>query len=475
MSITNALNNANSGLAASARAVQVASANIANGMTPGYAARRLDLASSALGGVGGGVRVAGTTRIVDPVLLGMHRDATSSTAAGTTSSSFWNRIQSAIGLPGEGLSSTFSNFESALISASERPDLDSRLTGVVNTANSMITKLGQIEDAIQQTRVEADAGIANDVKALNEGLKRVDTLNDQIVKLKMSGQSTLGLEDERQQVISTLSEIVPMREYARDNGRVMLYSASGEMLLDTEPATFGFSQTVAIDASMTNGSGLSGLTLNGKAIATDANGPIAGGRLAMNFTIRDVEAPGVQAEVDAFAADLISRFSDPATDPTLAGGVGLFTDDGTANTGVPGLAGRLSLNAAVDPANGGALWKLRDGIGAATPGAVGDPTQINNLIGALDRSISAGPGSPLQTVSGNLGALLTSVSTTRQTAEDNATTAQVRYDTLNDSMLEMGVDTDAEMQRLLLIEQAYAANARVISTVDSLLRTLLEI
>ena len=38
-----------------------------------------------------------------------------------------------------------------------------------------------------------------------------------------------------------------------------------------------------------------------------------------------------------------------------------------------------------------------------------------------------------------------------------------------------GVDSDREMSDLLLVEQAYAANARVLQTVDGLLRRLLEI
>jgi len=75
MSITTALNNAASGLNASARAVQVVSSNVANALTEGYAARQLELSASTLGGVGSGVRVAAVTRQVDPVLLGLNRDA----------------------------------------------------------------------------------------------------------------------------------------------------------------------------------------------------------------------------------------------------------------------------------------------------------------------------------------------------------------------------------------------------------------
>jgi flagellar hook-associated protein 1 FlgK len=38
-----------------------------------------------------------------------------------------------------------------------------------------------------------------------------------------------------------------------------------------------------------------------------------------------------------------------------------------------------------------------------------------------------------------------------------------------------GVDSDREMQNLLLIEQGYAANARVIETIDELMETLLRL
>ena len=41
--------------------------------------------------------------------------------------------------------------------------------------------------------------------------------------------------------------------------------------------------------------------------------------------------------------------------------------------------------------------------------------------------------------------------------------------------LSEGVDQDHEMQSLLLIEQTYAANARMIQTLDDLMQTLLRL
>ena len=46
---------------------------------------------------------------------------------------------------------------------------------------------------------------------------------------------------------------------------------------------------------------------------------------------------------------------------------------------------------------------------------------------------------------------------------------------MKESELAGGVDTDQELQKLLLIEQAYAANARVIQTADELIQLLIRL
>ncbi|MCZ7674927.1 MAG: flagellar basal body protein [Roseovarius sp.] len=64
MSISSALSNALSGLSASSAQVQLASANVANALTPGYAPRGLELSARATGGAGGViVRGSCATRI----------------------------------------------------------------------------------------------------------------------------------------------------------------------------------------------------------------------------------------------------------------------------------------------------------------------------------------------------------------------------------------------------------------------------
>jgi flagellar hook-associated protein 1 FlgK len=225
---------------------------------------------------------------------------------------------------------------------------------------------------------------------------------------------------------------------------------------------------------------LSGLTVNGQPLTTSpAGGRLGEGRLSALFDLRDRAAPEAQANLDAIARDLIERVTDPATDPTLAAGApGLFTDRGAAFDPLDevGLAGRIQLNTLVQPEAGGALWRLRDGLGAAAAGPGGFAERLTALAASLAsaRPQSSGGLSPgARTLSGLVSDIASAQSVQRLGAEASTAFATSRSETLRSALLEGGVDTDQEMQNLLLIEQAYAANARVIQSVDDMINILL--
>lgn len=481
MSINSAISAAMSGLTAQSRAIQVISANVANSATEGYAPRQLMLSSAVVGGSGAGVRIVGIERQTDPILEGLLRQSGGATAGSGSTFEFWSRIEQTIGLPGDphGLTGKVATFENALISAAARPDLDHRLSAVVDAANDLARQLNQIENKVQSLRQNADAMIGRDVETLNTGLERIAKLNSSIIKLQAQGHQPHGLMDERQTLIDSLSEIVPIREFQHPDGRIALYSEGGHLLLDAKPAVFSFTVSPAMDASMSLGAGmLSGLSVNGVALSTSSTGPLAGGRLVANFEIRDVNAPAAQSALDQIAESLVSRFSDPATDPSMAPGQpGLFTDLGLAYDAsqTQGLAGRITLNSAVNPGAGGDLWKLRHGLGAAAPGAVGDDEQLQRWVEALQRPLPGASGSASRNFADNVGQTISGISQARQAAEDRSGYAHAYQLELKQQSLAMGVDVDSEMQRLLLVEKSYAANARVLQIADELMRQLLEI
>jgi flagellar hook-associated protein 1 FlgK len=482
MSLSLALGNALSGLNASARSAEVVAANVANAMTEGYGRRVVELSSQSLGGRGAGVRIDGILRVGDRALLFDRRGAEAGLSGGTQRLEALERVEAAWGLGTDGatVEARIAALEGALIGAAGEPSSDVRLRTVLTRLDELAVKLRSDSATIRQERERADAAIASQVQTLNASLQQVKELNAQISKARVAGEDALALIDERQRVIDRISAIVPVREVERERGMVALFSTTGVTLVDGGAAEIGFVATPTIVADMTYAGGaLGGLTVNGQVLpGAGAEGRLTGGTLAASFALRDEILPAQQAALDAVARDLVERFADPGVDPTLlSGDPGLLTDGGAAFDPLNevGLAGRIAVNAAVDPALGGALHRLRDGVNAAVPGPVGQADQIEAWLDALSAQSPLAGGGTARSAAGHAAAMSAALGATRLQAETDVGFSAARFNALRESELAMGVDTDAELQALLLIEQSYAANARVIETVDFLIRRLMEI
>ncbi len=483
MSISTTLGNALTGLAAASRGAQVISSNVANATTEGYARREIELSARVTGGAGTGVQVDSVTRIVDENTLRELRLAKSAVGFADEPAAFLKSVLDHIGQPDapSSLTAQVSGLEAALLAATSRPESDARLNAAVDAAVGLARKLNDVSDHVQTRRVDADRSIDLSVERLNTSLEQIAELNEQILRAQGSNRDNPSLLDSRQRLVDEVSDLVPIRQLPRDNGTVALYTMNGALLVDARPATFGFERTEPIIADMTQASGaLSGLTLNGEPIQTAGDySPIAGGRLSGLFQVRDEISVALQSDLDAMAHDLVSRFEDPTLDTTLtAGDPGLFTDRGSSLdlTNIVGLAGRISVNEAVLPAAGGAATRLRDGLGAGTPGPVGDAALLEGLVDRLQdaRPAVGGTLSPTsRSVSDLAGDVLSLVGQDLSSRNSRLSFEQGRLEGLQDAMLAQGVDTDQELQKLLLIEQAYAANARVVQTADELLQLLI--
>lgn len=479
MSISGAMNAAITGLRAAARGSELVSNNIANALTPTYGRRELELSSLTSGS--GGVRIDAVSRHMNEGIVADRRIADAEQRESQAAVDFFRQVEDIVGIPGSetGLNSRLAAFESSLISAASRPDSTERLAEATADARRLVEGIQQASASVQHMRSEADIQIGRDVETLNTALGQVEKLNAQIaVSLVRTGDAG-ALLDQRQAVLDTIGSIVPIRVLPRDGGNIAIYSEGGAILLDGTAAEIGFSQQNTVTAYQTREAGtLSGLSMNGQEIRLDA---LAGGSLGASFAVRDDYGVEVQSKLDALARDMVERFQDASVDATRAAGdPGLFTDQGTAfdPTNEVGIASRIQLNTAVDPNAGGAVWRLRDGLGAALPGAAGDAGLINDLRSALQapRDISTGPFGPGSYAANDLlstfgGALAAS----RSNAEAELSFASARFTELTELQLSQGVDTDQELQNLLVLEQAYAANARVIQAADDMLETLMRI
>lgn len=482
MSLSGALYNAFSGLKANARAAGLVSTNISNATTEGYGRRTLGLVSGAAGTTGG-VRINGTIRHSDPVLTGDRMLSDAHLAHADISLGFAGRIEDLVGVSGTpgSLTDRINAFENALLTASSDPSSTQRLELVANRAEALTGALNELSTEVQRARQAADDGIAAQVERLNSTLKRLDEVNDNIVAARSTGTDPASFYDERQRLLDGIAGIVPLRVVEREKGDIAIFSRGGAVLLDGSPTEIGFDRTQAIGPGMTQSGGqLSGLTMNGTPVDSSRIVLFAGGSLAAQFETRDVTAVERQAELDGIARDLIERLGPGGPDATLAAGdPGLFTDAGVAFAAVTetGLAGRIALNALVAPGSGGA-WRLRDGLGATSPGEVGDARLLRDTSEHLGISAvpsSAGLASVARSFADHISEFSSAATGERVRSENTQTFVSVQNTALKELELSKGVDTDQELQRLMQIEQHYAANAQVMSTIDELMQRLMSI
>ncbi|MEM6932579.1 MAG: flagellar hook-associated protein FlgK [Pseudomonadota bacterium] len=488
MTLSVALSNALSGLTVASRQADLVSDNVANALTEGYARRSLDVSSASIGGVGSGARVTGVTRTASPAITEARRNAEAETGYAAALSEAQTRLADAVGLPGEpqSLGARADALDATLAAAADTPESLALLDAAAVAAHDYANKINRIAIEANSLRGETDASIAQQVSILNRNLEQIESLNGQIRAIELAGGDSAALEDERQRLIDELSGMIPIRVVRRDAGDVALFARNGAQLLDGRAFEIGFTATPVVTQSQTlaNG-GLSGITLAGIAIEVGDDGGrglLDGGSLSASFELRDRVLPEFLESLDAMASDLIQRVEGLPEDPTLLlGSPGLFTDSGGPfdPLATEGLALRLDLSERVDPFAGGDPSLLRDGLNALAPGEPGNASVLRGLQDALTAQ-SVAPGAT--GFSGDFGAAELAAELAGRTiassrvADDRSSLTQGRLDGLKDAELaETGVDTDQELSRLLVVEQMFAANARVIEVIDSLLARLNQI
>lgn len=486
MSISSAMASAMSGLTASGRTAEIISNNISNALTDGFGRREISLSSNVLDGYGAGVRVNAMTRAEDPVATSSRRAMETLANYHSQSGNAAARMTSAMGAPGEpgSLPEMFTVFESAIVAASNNPSSQTHLDNAVARATDLTLALQKQSQSNMQIRMDADAEIGRQVDTVNNNLLEIERLNLEIRKRFRSPSDIAGLQDTQQQLIDEIATIVPVKVAKRDLGEVALFTPNGGVLLDGTPRLLDFSTTPMITHAMTIGNGaISGLGQNGTPVPIGGGaGLFDGGSLSALFETRDMTVPSHNSQVDALARDLVERFQSTAVDPTLLpGDAGLFTDGGIAFTAANelGLAGRISVNSLADPTQGGASWRLRDGLNAVAQGDVGQNAILRNLESALTSANAPSANLGISTAQSAAG--FASDLTAQRYSDQNSAEQRMAYSSSQLATLELaesssiGVDTDEQLQRLLETEKAYAANARVISTLDGLLAELLRI
>lgn len=461
MSISLALSNAQSGLAFNARGAQVVGSNIANALTPDHVRTELNVTVAA----GGGVSVTGIARAVDLPTFILRLEAKADLGASETALATRGAIAEIFATPdGEsGLAATVNAMSLAYSQVAVAPDSKAAIDMAIAATERTASAFNEAARGLRALRNEADAAIARRVDSLNEGLGRVEDLNRQIITASARRQDTIALEQARDDEILALSAHVPLSIVARESGAIALFTTGGGVLLDGRAASLSFrpAGVVADGATIADG-GVSSISLNGIPVTFREGGLFDGGGLAAEVHARDTLVPEAQQHLDLLALQVLTRMETAST----AGAPAILTDGGSVAdpSDLLGMSVRMSVRSdLMDPAS--ARETVIDVAGA-----------VSGALEELAPNLSA-IGDP---VARTMPDHIATVAAALHVAEDAAELQMVRAAAHEAAAREAhaartGVDSDAQLQLLLTIENAYAANARVLSTVDAMLRQLLEI
>jgi flagellar hook-associated protein 1 FlgK len=492
MTIQSAIGIASSGLLSVTQALAVTSQNVANASTPSYGVE--SAAPSALSGGGAGLGVANgpTTRDVDLSLEATVFAQNGEVAAQQTTSDALSQIDATQGTTAAGndLASQVAAVSNAFETLSGDPANAAEQAAVVAAASTLTTSINATANAYQSGRQAAQNAIVTEVATLNTTLSTIGTLSQQIITAQSQGLSTADLANQRDAAESAASQLAGINFLTQANGGVVALAGGNQIDLQATTGPFAIAE-----ATLGAGSTAPPLTLDGQ----DVTSSVTSGQIGANLTLRDTTLPAAQAGLDEFTQTLASRFANQ--------GLTLFTNPAgavPAGGGTPvqstyiGFANVVQVNPAVLANN--AL--VRDGTnsviagtgGAAafTPNPTGGPTGFNTLINnvlnyALGANAQAGtaqtaPNSTGLGADGNIslnyqtsntiGGFAANLVSAQSVAVNDASSALTTGTSLQSTLQAKlqsgsGVSIDTELSNLIILQNAYGANAKVLTALES--------
>jgi flagellar hook-associated protein 1 FlgK len=375
----------------------------------------------------------------------------------------------------------------ALQQYANAPDNTTLAQAAVTSAKDMATALNQATQTVQSVRAGADADMKTSVQNINQLLSQFQTVNTAVVKGTISGDDITDYLDQRDSIVSQLSQELGVTMSLRANGDAALYTDSGAVLFDKTARAVSFAPTNVYTAGTTGNA----VYVDGVPV-TGANSvmPLKSGKLAGLAQLRDQDTVTYQGQLDEIARGLINTFRESdQTAAALPDVPGLFTYPGApampaSATVSVGLAGLISVAASVDPAQGGNPDLLRDGAISGnvayrynTGGNGGYSARLQQLIGGMDASQpfdATTQGKPSGSLIDFASSSTSWIENQRKAADDSVTYQKTLLDRSTAALSNVsGVNMDDEMSLMLQVERTYSASSKIISTVDQMLQSLL--
>jgi flagellar hook-associated protein 1 FlgK len=227
-----------SALQAFQNAINVTSNNVANASTPGYDRETVNLTeavpqSNGAATVGAGVVVSGINRAFSQAAANQLNTSQSSLGQLNALQNYSNQIDNLFGTTVGGLSTALQNFYSAFSTVANNPTSTASRQALIGQAQSVASSFQNASGELNSLSTDVNSRIAADVTQINSIAKAISTLNNQIVTgtAQDGGQPPNELLDQRDQLVSSLSQLVGISTTTDPNGALNVFVGNGQPLV----------------------------------------------------------------------------------------------------------------------------------------------------------------------------------------------------------------------------------------------------
>lgn len=349
--------------------------------------------------------------------------------------------------------------------------------GVTTAAADLVQMLSDIDDELQQLQIDAVTGVTDGVDSLNDLAQQVADLNQQISKTEVGSSSSeaSSLRDQRDVLLDQMSALADITVTGSDG--TLKVTLNGSSLVDGSKYN-----TLVVDGSGTTADPLTVKWADSDTKATIRSGSIAGYLEDADQTGYEIiQATEIPYSFTTTATSSISTMRQAINDllttivtkvnSLSASGVDLNGDAGVDFFTTIDSSKPLSIdNIQVNPE----LIADSSKVVASSSASDGDNTIANAIWKLATDTTCYKCNDSALTITQFYTAVTKWIGTAGDTALGNYTTQTAlveQVDTQRQSV--SGISIDEEMSNMIKLQNAYAASARVMSTIDNLLGDLI--
>lgn len=292
-----------SGLNAAQIALQTTSSNISNVNTPGYN-RQVTLLNDA--SVGGGIEVADVQRQFDSFISAQMNYANSGLSYLSSYEVQINQLDNLLADQDAGLAPLMQNFFASVSDLAASPSDPAARQGLLGAASTLTAQFRSIGKYLDDMQSGINTQISEEIDAVNNTAALIAKLNSEIsIARARTGEEPNALMNQRDQLVTQLSENLNVKVYEQDGGSYNLVIGNGQ------PLVFGNEsyELVAIASSREPNQTAIGYKDSGGNVLELSQSIFSGGEIGGLLAFRSETLDSLRSNLGRLATSLASSFN----------------------------------------------------------------------------------------------------------------------------------------------------------------------